>query len=382
MSRPVEVAVLGAAGTIAGAIVRDLAEYEEVGGLRLLDLDAARAAEAAERHGAGKARAEAVDARQPGALAAALEGCEVLVNSASYRINLEAMDAAVAAGCHYVDLGGLYWMTAQQLERGEQFLRADRLALLGMGSSPGKTNVMAVAAARALGGDRLDEAHVSAAGRDPAPAREGVLRLPYALATLLDELRMNPIVVAGGRAVEIEPMSSGGEVGFPEPIGPSPTLHTLHSELLTFPTSFACREASFRLSLAPALERKLTELSRAGEAEVQAAAATVAPPSDQTVSAHVVQARVGDRRATVSALTVPAADWGLGGGVVSTAAPAAAAVRLLARGRIDARGALPPELCVDPDDLFVELERRGCTFSIELDGAPPRPLSDLPLSPA
>jgi saccharopine dehydrogenase-like NADP-dependent oxidoreductase len=50
---------------------------------------------------------------------------------------------------------------------------------------------------------------------------------------------------------------------------------------------------------------------------------------------------------------------------VSTAAPAAAAVRLLARGRITARGALPPERCVEPDDLFPELERRNCGFEIE-----------------
>ena len=382
MSQAFEVAVLGAAGTIAGAIVRDLAESDEVGGLRLLDLDADRAGEVAERHGAGKARARAVDARQPGALATALEGCQVLVNSASYRINLEAMEAAVAAGCHYLDLGGLYWMTAQQLELGERFAQADRLALLGMGSSPGKTNVMGVAAARALGGERLDEAHVSAAGRDPAPAQDGVLRLPYALATLLDELRMNPIVVAGGRPVEVEPMSSGGEVGFPAPIGPSPTIHTLHSELLTFPTSFGCREASFRLSLAPALQDRLAELARAGEER----GAGRRRDRRAALRPDAVGARGAgpgrDRRATVSALTVPAADWGLGGGVVSTAAPAAAAVRLLARGRIDARGALPPELCVQPDDLFVELERRGCTFSIELDGAPPRPLSDFPLSPA
>ena len=57
------------------------------------------------------------------------------------------------------------------------------------------------------------------------------------------------------------------------------------------------------------------------------------------------------------AVTEPVAEWGLGGGVVSTGAPAAAAVRLLARGRIEARGALPPERCVQPEDLFPELER-------------------------
>jgi hypothetical protein len=58
-------------------------------------------------------------------------------------------------------------------------------------------------------------------------------------------------------------------------------------------------------------------------------------------------------------------DWGLGGGIVSTAAPSAAAVRLLARGKIDATGAMPPERCVKPEDLFGELERRNCTFDVK-----------------
>ena len=63
-------------------------------------------------------------------------------------------------------------------------------------------------------------------------------------------------------------------------------------------------------------------------------------------------------------------DWGLGGGIVSTAAPAAAAVRLLARGAIDATGALPPERCVRPEDLFPELERRNCAFDTEVKRDP------------
>jgi hypothetical protein len=40
----------------------------------------------------------------------------------------------------------------------------------------------------------------------------------------------------------------------------------------------------------------------------------------------------------------------------------AAAVRLLARGLLTARGALPPELCIEPQALFAEVERRGCRF--------------------
>ena len=57
------VAVLGAAGTIAPAIVRDLAESEEVSSILLLDLDPDRAAEVADEQGGGKAEARAADAR-------------------------------------------------------------------------------------------------------------------------------------------------------------------------------------------------------------------------------------------------------------------------------------------------------------------------------
>ena len=54
VSKALTVAVLGAGGTIAPAIVRDLAESEEVDALRLLDLDGERAPSVAAQHGAGQ----------------------------------------------------------------------------------------------------------------------------------------------------------------------------------------------------------------------------------------------------------------------------------------------------------------------------------------
>jgi saccharopine dehydrogenase (NAD+, L-lysine-forming) len=349
--------VLGAGGTIAPAIVRDLAESDEASSLLLLDLDGERAAAVAERHGQGKARAAAVDARA--GLARELDGVELLVNSASYRVNLDAMRACLEAGCHYLDLGGLYHMTARQLELDGEFRDAGLLALLGMGSSPGKTNVMAVRAAKELGRQPREIA-VIAAGRDLDPP-EG-FSVPYALRTLIDELTLAPMAVRDGEPVELEPLSPGASEALPV-LGVCETIYALHSEVRTFPDSFGCTECSFRLSLAPALLERLRALTGAGEQEVEEAARSALPPSPQTVSVHVVQAD----EVRVTAVTRPMPDWGLGGGVVSTAAPAAAAVRLLARGRIEARGALPPEQCVDPDDLFPELERRRCEFDLEVN---------------
>ncbi|NLT07085.1 MAG: hypothetical protein GXY03_12340 [Solirubrobacterales bacterium] len=352
------VAVLGAAGIIAPAIVRDLAESEEVGELLLLDLDGGRAEQVAAEHGGSRARARAVDAR--GGLAAMLDGVDVLVNSASYRVNLDAMRACLDGGAHYVDLGGLYWLTGDQLELSGEFEAAGLLALLGMGSSPGKTNVMAAKAVAELGG-RARRVDVLAAGRDLDPP-DGP-SYPYSVQTLVDELTMAPMAQRGGEPVALEPLQDGGEVDLPEPIGRAATIYTLHSEVRTFPDSFGCGECSFRLSLAPAVLERVRALTGAGEEAVAAAAEEAVPASARTVSVHRVEAEGehGDR-VTVTAVTRPLEAWGIGGGIISTATPAAAAVRLLARGRIDARGALPPERCVSPDDLFPELERRGCEF--------------------
>jgi saccharopine dehydrogenase (NAD+, L-lysine-forming) len=360
VSDSLRVAVLGAGGTIAPAIVRDLAESEEVADLLLLDLDQVRAKAVAAAHGGPRARAAEADAR--GGLERALTGIDVLVNSASYRVNLSAMRACLIAGCHYIDLGGLYWMTGDQLALSDDFEGAGLLALLGMGSSPGKTNVMAVRAVRELEAppERID---VIAAGRDLDPP-EGP-SYPYAVQTLADELTMSPVAVRGGEPLELAPMEPGGIVRLPDPIGEVETIYTLHSEVRTFPASFGCTECSFRLSLPPAVLERVRVLAGAGAAPVEEAARAAVPPSARTVSVHAIEAAAGERRSLVTAVTSPVERWGFGGGVVSTAAPAAAAVRLLARGLVPARGALAPERCVDPDDLFPELERRSCRFSVE-----------------
>jgi saccharopine dehydrogenase (NAD+, L-lysine-forming) len=358
------VAVLGAAGTIAPAIVRDLAESDEVTELRLLDLDVERVAAVAKQHGLGKATAQAVDARSVDELARDLAGADVLLNTASYRINLEAMRASLTAGCHYVDLGGLYWMTHRQRELHHDFAQSGLTALLGVGSSPGKTNLMARHGIAQLGPDEtVVSIDIAAAGRDPVTASDSRLRPPYSLQTLIDELTLAPVVLRGGEPEEIAPLTAAGTVDFGDRIGPAEVIYTLHSELASFGESFGCREASFRLSLAPALLARLQELIGASPEEIAAAQREAAPASNETVSIHLITIGTeSGRTLQVRAATHP--HFGIGGSIVSTATPAAAAVRLLARGQVTARGALPPESAIEPADMFAELEARGCRFSV------------------
>jgi saccharopine dehydrogenase (NAD+, L-lysine-forming) len=355
------VGVLGAGGTIAPPIVRDLSESDEVAALRLLDIDGAAAERTAREHGGAKSTAVTVDGREVGALESHLTDLDLLVNAASYRINVDVMEACLASGAHYIDLGGLYHVTAEQLQLNDRFAEAGLLALLGVGSAPGKTNLMARVAVDRLGGEvgRID---ITAGGRDLDPP--GGFAPPYAVQTLLDELTLKPIVLRGGIPVEIEPLSDAGVIDFPDPIGDVPAIYTLHSELLTFGESFGAGECSFRLSLGPAVLERLIELTTATPGEVVAAAAAAVKPSAQTVSVHLIDAYSGERHVRVACKTSPVERWGFGGSVISTSAPAAAAVRLIARGRVSARGALAPEYAIDPAEMFAELEQRGAEFTI------------------
>jgi hypothetical protein len=358
----VKVAVLGAGGAVGGAIVRDLAPSQEVALLLLLDRDGPALARAAEQ-APGRARAVTLDA--PAGLAEAIAGCGVLVNAAGYRLNLEAMEAALAAGCHYVDLGGLYWMTARQLELDERFIAAELIGVLGAGASPGTTNLMAAWAVDLLGDEVAREIHVSAAARDPAPG-DG-LRLPYDLRTLLDEVTMAAIVLEEGSARAVAPLSAGGRVAFPAPVGPAETIYALHSELQTLGRSFGVERASFRLSLAPELLTRLSELRGADDAEIARAAAASLPPSSEAVATQVVVAGSAGRVARVTAVTPPVPAWGLGGGVVGAGAPAAAVVRQIARDAIATVGVVAPEACLLHAEVMPELALRGASFTARVD---------------
>jgi saccharopine dehydrogenase-like NADP-dependent oxidoreductase len=114
------------------------------------------------------------------------------------------------------------------------------------------------------------------------------------------------------------------------------------------------------------LER-LEGLVGASAQELAAVAAQAVPQSAETVSVHlVIVSAASGRSVTVRSITRP--HFGFGGSVVSTASPAVAAVRLLARGAVSARGVLPPERCIDPAQMFAELEARGVSFGVAAAG--------------
>ncbi len=319
------IAVLGAAGTIGRTVTAFLEEWEAP--VRRLDFRLE-----GDEH---------VDVTDPESLARGLEGTRVVVNSVDYRFNLDVMRGALAAGVDYVDLGGLFHMTRRQLELDGDFRAAGRTAILGLGSAPGKTNLLARAAAERLAGNPTS-LEIWAATRDPA-ASDHPLPAPYSVRTLLDELTMSPMVVRDGRLEEAEPLSGRTTRTFPDPVGTAAGIYTLHSELATLPVRYpSVQEASFRLCLAPGLIEKLLALPEGEEPEPYV-------QSPASVSAHVVEATNGDGRSVIgTSLT-------RGGSARSTSEPTARAAVELLEGRLAAPGAAAPEDAIADPEAFLAL---------------------------
>ena len=129
------------------------------------------------------------------------------------------MDAAVALGAHYCDLGGLFHVTKQQLRRHAEFKRGGLLALCGIGSAPGIVNVMARAGG-AIGSTGSTRS-TSPSGTRDRTRREGhgLLDTSYSILTVLDEASQPAALFTGGTLRFVEPLSGAEAVDFPQPVG-------------------------------------------------------------------------------------------------------------------------------------------------------------------
>ena len=380
MSRRREVvAVLGGAGAMGRAAVHHLAVSRRQ--VLVLDADAAAARRTARVYGGRSVRSAAVDARDPRRLARALRGVAVVVHCAPYAFNLAVMQAALAAGCHYVDLGGLFHTTRRQLRLHREFRRAGLLAVLGMGSAPGITNVMARMAAETLDGVRAIRVYNGGADftRYDAPLAFG-----FTPDTVLDELSLPPMVFTGGRFQAVAPLSLGEDFDFA--LGRQRVHATLHSEVATLPVTYrgkGIRECAFKIAYDPVVIERMKLLIDLGLADTRPGPRGVAPRAvlldcfrrmppppvfvnDRDAMAVVVEGRIGRTPVTLRLELVarPQRRPPLSAVARDTGFPAAIVAGLILDGVIAERGVRPPERAVPPGPLFAALAARGMKLKI------------------
>ncbi len=385
--------VLGG-GAMGRITVRALAEDARVSQVVVGDLQVAAAELLVDALGKGREKVSVVacDVRDVEATVELLRGADAVLNATDYTFNLEVMHAALAAKVHYADLGGLFHMTQRQYELDGAFREAGIAAVLGIGSTPGITNLLARVAVDHL--DSVERLDVRIGCGDARPP-DAAFAPPYSIRTIFDECMLSPMVYRDGTWSAAEPMSGDEAIEFPAPVGQVTAMYTLHSEVASFPVSFGAqglRHASFKIAFPPAFlaQMRLLVGLGLGKTEVieargpkRGAVARVAPrevmvallaarqsadpteppaePSDCDVLRVIAEGtRDGAPMRLVEEMVVkPYLPWNVGAGDVDTGVPLAIAGMLLASGGTRVTGAHGAELIFDPLTFLRELGRYG-----------------------
>ena len=244
MKKKATIAILGGAGMMGQGIIRDLLSDRaiiDIAEVRLFDGDRARMTALRERLDDSRLTVHELDVGDPAALARALHGADICVNSvptlAGHQMAIFA--AALAAGVDYVDLGGLGTFTVKQLEWCDRFRAAGVVAVLGAGADPGMSNVICRAVADQL--DEIDSINLYWAAALTGPENP-VLVPPYSVSTVLAEYAHPCVQFLDGRHVECQPQTGVETIDLPPPWGRCDFMYSIHSEQLTVPLADGIRE--------------------------------------------------------------------------------------------------------------------------------------------
>jgi saccharopine dehydrogenase-like NADP-dependent oxidoreductase len=371
--------VLGGAGAMGRIAVRTLTEYEDIDQVTIADYNEDRAREVASTLNSSKIQVRQIDVNDAERLSALVRGADVVLNAVEYVFNLPILKACIQEKVHYADLGGLFHVTRKLMDMSAQVEAAGITAVLGMGGTPGITNLLARAAVEKL--DRVDSIKVQLGCSDDTPSTAPLVA-PYSIRTILDEFTKQPQVFQDGVWYPQQPLTGQEELIFPLPVGRATAIYSLHSECATFPVSFrdkGIRHVSFKIAFPSDFLTKLKFLvdigfgsdepvnvrgAKVSPREVLAKLLEMAPiedvePRDCDVLRVAVVGLAGGQQVEITnqVVVLPYRRWGIGAGALDTGTPLAIAGRMLANGEVTRRGASGPELCIPVQPFFKELAR-------------------------
>lgn len=388
-----KIVVLGGAGAMGQITVQDLASTAKDTDIVIADIDLDKANKIREGLDNPRVTALKADIKSRQSLVSVLKGSDVVVNATPYYFNRDVMKAALEAGVDYIDLGGLYHETLKQLELHDEFAKAGRLAILGMGSTPGTTNVMAAAGAKEL--DTVSDIIIYCAGEElKKPEDNHPFFPPYMLDTILDEYTMDAIVFRDGKIGTTAPIAVDETVDFGQPVGVQSVIHTVHSELATIPNTYqskGIKNVAFKLALGQEFHNKvkfLVELGFGGKEPVKTSEGIFHPrkilqamidqfpkpegaSEDCEILRVVVSGTKEGKAKTVVLETLAQSDpnGGTGGADMNTGVPPSIVAQMVTnKMTADYKGVLPPEICVEPQHLFKELGKRKIMVSTVSEG--------------
>ncbi|HXZ98660.1 MAG TPA: saccharopine dehydrogenase NADP-binding domain-containing protein [Candidatus Acidoferrum sp.] len=378
--------VLGASGQIGAYTVQDLVEFYKADVIassrKLANVKKAMA----DLKLVDRVKIIELDASNSGNVAKVSKGerVDTVVNCAWYQTNLSVMEACLRAGVHYTDLGGLFDTTLKQLQLDEKWRNAGIKATIGLGSTPGLTNIAGAAGAAKL--DRVDTINICCSWGNTLPTKEAGWP-GYSIRTVMDEFTQEPVMWLDGAHVKQPVLSGETTVTMIDPIGKITAYYVKHSEPATMGKYIGkgCRNVTFRIGF-PSGDfttfKTLKSLGFADTTEIPVGSAQVspldyltamyqraisksrgepAPTEEYEYDAFRIDVN-GLQRESPATVTYHIITWndperGLSS-ARDTAVPPSIVSQWQATEKIRGAGVFPPEAVVDPIPFFQEAGKR------------------------
>jgi len=378
--------VLGASGQIGAYTAQDLVEFSKadvIASSRKLG-NVKKAMD--DLHLGKQVDVMELDASDTDAVAkvAKSEKVDTVVNCAWYQTNIAVMKACLRAGAHYTDLGGFFDTCLKQLEFHKEWKRAGINATIGLGSTPGLTNVAGAAGAAKL--DRVDTIDIYCSWGNTLEVKEPGWP-GYSIRTVLDEFTQEPVMWLDGKHVKQPVLSGETTVAMQEPIGKVTAYYVKHSEPATLGryVGKGCRNVTFRIGFPstdfatfrtlrslgfadtegiPFGDEKISPLdylTRMYQRAISKGRHDAPPKEEYEYDAFRIDV-FGARKGTHATVTYHIITWNdPERGIPSardTSVPPAVVSYWQGTGKIKEPGVYPAEATVDPEPFFIEMGKR------------------------
>lgn len=367
------VLVLGGAGEMGRIAVREAAAYPFVTHVTVADINYEQAKWVSWGAG-GKACAVPCNVMDEEGLGQLVTSHDVVLNTVGpfYRFGLPVLEVVLAAGKHYADICDDWEAMLDMLELDPNAKSTGALALLGMGASPGITNLLAKSVGTSL--DQVDELltgwSLDVQEEDLGNGRAEQTGMPNA-ATVhwLQQLTGTVRQLEAGRLQDVRPLQRR-LIEYPG-IGAISVWNVGHPEGVTLPRVFPGLKTCANIMIGDDLDfqdlKSLTRLIDHGVMSLEQAARHLDESSLERLPAKDMEASLqpqlfawakgssNGKDAIASAHLNALPHGGMG---AATSIPLAMSLPFFARGLDGRSGVFTPEEIIDPEEFFDALSQR------------------------
>lgn len=367
-----KILALGGCGGMGRVAVRTLVEQGWCDHIIIADRNGELAGRLSKELG-NRTSALCLDVNDRSALLEAMQGVNVVMNAVGpfFKYSLKILDAAISAGCHYVDICDDWEPTLEMLGLHEKAAASGITAILGLGATPGISNMLGVTAMK-----MLDKTMALYTCWDIEYAKPDVGAPRPSAATVhgIHQLTRPIPVLKDGRITMVEPMQRIDLKLHEKGILPAYTIG--HPESVTFPKYFRdlqdCSNV-FTISPAQLIALKIFAWTVRKRLLRKENAAYLVETIERLEKSHTIEDGWEKTREKVLSGKIPPPMFALAKGIKdgkhttvfcsllsapaggmggATGVPLAIGAFWLAAGKLEMHGVFAPEAIIDPEMFF------------------------------